>query len=644
MKLRKHQTLFSHRLRSRFKQVHAHAALLTPGLFYAVIISAASATERFEFTRMVAHWAGYADPGYLPFIDDVKPEIAQVGFYGAHFWSLADTSSYGGYPANLPVRGHRECGEWFARLNTELHHRGVKVVGHLNVKFLVGDPDSPEGPRGFFKFYRDQWDENVLGPKPVADPLDLLEKDKAGRAITPQDAATGKPIYGIGGMREYWGCLNNPHWRAVLKAWVRYGINQGVDGLIANYFYRNDCHCQYCVTGFRQHLRERFTAAELDERFGISNLDTHQFDEIVSWHEPAQSTPLRREMLRFSEIGNKKAFDEVFVKYGKSIKPDLIVAQWNHLGNFNQIIGDERCLLPGELWGRDEDYLWYSTGGVANATDLAAGVLGEATLQARYIRGAFDDKPFTLGKYESVRFRASIAELAANGGAPMGFYAPFEDPEARREFVRYYGFLRRYETLYRANHPNSEVLLLFPRLRVHEGDVAAVSRFQELGKRLLDAHVLFDVLPDDRAPRATRARYAAVIDPSDARIAATNVMKRIPSGLSHFEAPMTVRVSVSRPVLGNELTLHLVNYNREEPANKKATVNGIKYEKPIAAPPSQADLKLDRAMRVRHVEFLTPEVEKPRDLEFEQAGRRLRVRFPEFLVYSVVRIQLSNAD
>src|SRR5213596_4346347 len=161
-------------------------------------------------------------------------------------------------------------------------------------------------------------------------------------------------------------------------------------------------------------------------------------------------------MLRFSQIANKRAFDDVFVQFGRSVKRDLIVAQWNHLGDFSQINGDERFLLPGELWGRDEDYLWYSTGDAANSTDLAAGVLGEATLQARYIRGAFDDKPFTLGKYESTRIRVSIAELAANGGAPMGFYTAFEDPEARREIVRYYSFLRRYESLYRANRPYSE--------------------------------------------------------------------------------------------------------------------------------------------------------------------------------------------
>jgi hypothetical protein len=594
-------------------------------------------SQRFEFTRLIAHWSGYADPGYLAFVDDVKPEIAQVGFYGAHFWSLADTPHGSGYPAHLPVRGHRECGEWFARLNAELHHRGVKVVGHINVKFLVGDPDSAEGPRGFFRFYRDQWDEKLLGPKPVSDPIDLLEKDKAGQPISNK-------TYSIGGMREYWACLNNPHWRQVLKAWVRCGIERGVDGFISNYFYRHDCHCEYCVNGFRQYLRERFTAGELKQRFAITNLANHEFEEIVAWHDPAQSTPLRREMLRFSQIANKKAFDEVFVQFGRSLKPDLIVAQWNHLGDFSQISGDERCLLPDDLWGRDEDYLWYSTGDLANHTELTAGVLGEGTLQARYIRGAFDDKPFTLGKYESVRIRAAIAELAANGGAPMGFYTAFEDPEARREIVRYYGFLRRNETLYRANRPHAEVLLLFPRSRVHQGDAAAVGRFNVLGKRLLDAHVLFDVLPDDRITASERKRYAAVIDPFEARITDANMIEALPSDRSGFDVLGTVRVSASRPASGNEITLHFVNYNREEPADKKNRGSGIKDEKPVVSRGGQADLKLGPGVRVVRVEFLTPEAEQPRELEFEQAGSRLRFRVPEFLVYGVVRLQSSKLE
>jgi len=591
-------------------------------------------SPRLSFTRLIAHWAGYADPGYLPFVEDAKPEIVQVGFYGAHFWSLADTPFGGGYPANLPVRGHRECGEWFVRLNTELHRRGAKVVGHMNVKFLVGDPDTPEGPRGFFRFYRDQWDEKLLGPKPVDDPLDLLEKDKFGKPISEKG-------YGIGGMREYWACLNNPHWIAVLKSWVRCGITRGVDGFVSNYFYRHDCHCPYCVSAFRRYLRERFSAADLKNRFAITNLETHVFEEIVGWHDPGKSTPLRREMLRFSQIANKKAFDEVFVQFGRSIKPDLIVAQWNHLGDFSQISGDERCLLPGELWGRDEDYLWYSTGG-ANNTDVAAGLLGEATLQARYIRGAFGGKPFTLGKYESVRIRVAIAELAANGGAPMGFYTAFEDPEARREIVRYYGFLRQHETLYRANRSYAEVLLLFPRTQVHAGDLTPLKRFKELGKRLLDAHVLFDVLPDDRLKERSGAHYLAVIDPSDARISASNIMSLMPADLTQVSAPATIRASASRPALGNEITLHFVNYNRTEPADKRTAGQGIKDEKPISAPGFDATVRLGPRLHVDRVEFLTPENEAARALEFEQTGTRVHLRVPELLIYGAVRIVLAG--
>ena len=92
---------------------------------------------------------------------------------------------------------------------------------------------------------------------------------------------------------------------------------------------------------------------------------------------------------------------------------------------------------------------------------------------------------------------------------------------------------------------------------------------------------------------------------------------------------------------GNEITLHFVNYNREEPADKKNRGSGIKDEKPIGAPTSQADFKLDPKLRATHVEFLTPESEQPRALEFEQGDGRLRFRVPEFLVYGVVRVQLG---
>ena len=47
---------------------------------------------------------------------------------------------------------------------------------------------------------------------------------------------------------------------------------------------------------------------------------------------------------------------------------------------------------------------------------------------------------------------------------------------------------------------------------------------------------------------------------------------------------------------------------------------------------------------VRRVEFLTPEAEHARELEFEQVGTRLRFRIPDFLVYGLVRVELSKSE
>jgi len=582
---------------------------------------------RLFFTRMVAHWDEYGRPDYLSFIDDAKPELVQVGFYGGHFYSLVHTPYGKGYPAHFPVQGLDECGKWFATLNGELHKRKVKVVGHFNVEFLVGDPDGPKGPTGFFKFYRDLWDEKSLGKRPVADPLDLLQKNADGSPIVHN-------TYSIGGMKEHWGCLNNPAWRTVLKAWVRAGVDRGVDGFVANYFYRHNCLCEHCQKGFRSHLAERFTREELKKRFGIDDLDKHRFTEIVGWHDPKQSSPLRREMLRFSQTSCKQAFDEVFVKYGRSLKPDLIVAQWNHLGDFQQISVDERCLLPGELWSRDEDYLWYSTGGAACFTDLKAGHLGEGTLHARYIRGASGGKPFTLGKYESTRIRVAIAELAANGGAPMGFYTRFSDPAARKEIVRYYDFIRQNDDVYREARTHAERTLLYPRRRVHQGDLAPVEDFKRTGKGLLDRHVLFDVLPDDLAAARKPGEGPPLVEGSADRLDT----KR----LSRFECPATVRVSASIPRKGDELTLHFVNYDRTEPAEKRSPGRGIIDEKLIAVEKVVADVTLPRGARVRKVLVSSPEEPKPVEVKAEVKDGRVRFTVPRFLVYAIARIQLGR--
>jgi hypothetical protein len=583
---------------------------------------------------MIANWDGYGGDDYLTFVEQAQPEVCQLGFYGGHFWSLVHTPAYKGYPAHFPVQGLKECGDWFAERNKQVHTRGAKVIGHFNVEFLVGDIDGEKGPTGFFKFYRDLWDEKELGPKPVADPVQLLERGKDGQPI-------GQKGYGIGGMHEHWACLRNPHWQTVLKAWVKRGIERGVDGYVANYFYRHDCHCEHCQKSFRDYLAQRHTPAELNAQFAIADLPKHEFSEIVYWHAPAESTPLRREMLRWSQIANKQAFDEVFIDYGRSLKPDLIVGQWNHISAFSQINGDERCLLPAEVWGKGENHLWYSTGAAACYTDLEKGDLGEGTLQARYIRGMFDNKPFTLGKYESTRIRAAISELAANGGSPMGFYARITDPLARDVFAQYFGFMKQYANLYQDARSHAEAVLVFPRTRVFAGDVEAVAQFKELGAKLLNAHVLFDIVSDEAhfAPRL--AGYKKVVRTAE------DADKLIAAPRSKFAAPTTVRASVDRTAGENALLVHLVNYNREEPPRgrdgKPSPGGGVKDEKAIAAVPVDCQLLLPPGAAVKRVLYMTPEKPEPTVLEHKLDGGAVKFRTGEFLVYGMAKVELEPA-
>ncbi len=596
-------------------------------LFLPFLLSACAATPQrpLEFTTMIAHWANYAHEDYLPFVKEARPELAQVGFYGAHYWSLAHTKHGGGYPAHFPKIGLAENRAWLKQRNKDLHKLNTLVVGHFNIEFLVGDPKGKDGPRGFFKFYHDLWDEKLLGPKPVNDPLELLEKNADGTPIQNNS-------YSIGGMREYWACLNNPHWRRVLKAWVRHGIAQGLDGFMINYFYRHNCLCEHCQDRFRAYLGERFTAEELKSKFEIGNLATHKFAEIGAWHDPKKSTLFKREQLRFSQMATKECFDEVFVKYGRTLKPGLIVGQWNHLGNFNQINGDERCLLPKELWAKDEDYLWYSTGGSAFYTDLKKGSLGEGTLQARYLRGATGGKPFTLGKYESTRTRAAIAELAANGGVPMGFYTRFTNPEARKVITQYYNFIRKHDTIYRHNTSHAEAVLLFPRKAVHMGDVDAVAKFRKTGRALLESHVLFDILPDDIATPEQLSTYQKVYRPGDKAV----------KGVTRFTAPRTVRVSANRPAKGDTLHLHFVNYNRTEPAKPKSAGGGIHDEKPISVSGIQCAVPLPQGSKLKAARFFTPEKESGVELQVEIHGDKARFTLPQFLVYGVAELEWSR--
>ena len=104
---------------------------------------------------------------------------------------------------------------------------------------------------------------------------------------------------------------------------------------------------------------------------------------------PRQDCPdaLRRRfelsLNRAAHRRRKEAFGELFVAYGRSLKSDLLLAQWYHKYDLNP--WDERCLLPDALWARDEDCIWYSQGGHKGYSCIEHGHLADMGLPARYI-------------------------------------------------------------------------------------------------------------------------------------------------------------------------------------------------------------------------------------------------------------------
>jgi hypothetical protein len=280
----------------------------------------------------------------------------------------------------------------------------------------------------------------------------------------------------------------------------------GVDGFNVHHNFESLCRCQHCRDWLWPRLQEEFTAQELAAAFG--HVEPEEIDDLLSVQEscPADLRPrLSLAWERAAVHRRKAAFDEIFVDYGRCLNPDLLLAQWYHKYDFKP--RDERSLLPSELWARDESYLWYSQGSQKGITYIDHGWLADMGLPARFLHAAAGGRSFIINKYDWSRWRLSIAEAAAHGGASLAVHwaAHGEDDRAggveeryRSRVFRYHAFLAERETLYRDARPYSELALVYPR----RGEVAAeggcTDALKRIGSLLEDDHYLFDIILDEQ--------------------------------------------------------------------------------------------------------------------------------------------------
>ena len=535
---------------------------------------------------------------------------------------------------------------------------------------------------GFFKYYNDLWEEDLLGPKPHPHALDLFQQDGQGAVIR----YANKPK-----LFRYQGCVNNPHWRQLLKASVRAGVETGFDGFMVQFPYCNGpCGSRFCQEKFRLFLRQKYAPSVLRRKFAIRDIDEYVFHVTVA--TPAH---LELEAREFGAISVKECFDEVFRHYGRRLKPDLVVSMWTHMSGFLQETADntrfaslseERALLPIELWGKGENYLWYCSSMPGGR--LKDRIVGDQTLQWKYCRAMAGRTPTLIQKYDRDRWRLTAAEALAMGGVVFGVWPGVSPGGGEREAIHlrgYFDFIRTADKYLSGSDSYAEGALLFPRTALYCGDATFFEPVRRLGRGLLEGHVLFDVLIDEKMTPAVLKRYRFIFIPSigtsyltssqetmlddyiqaggsvlvlstgkppkdrkpptiDSRgrrifrgdlknkqAIATAVHEAAGDTLSKFDTTWAVQVHAEQLPDRRRIVLHFVNYDRNEEMAPK--------EAPITAEPVGVDLRLPPGARVTGVRFLTPEAPEPKELEFTQSQDRLRFRSPRFLVYAVAAIQ-----
>ncbi|MCK5527775.1 MAG: hypothetical protein KAJ05_11545, partial [Candidatus Latescibacteria bacterium] len=192
--------------------------------------------------------------------------------------------------AGLPPREQFERAKaelWNSGAMDRLREHGVALIYYLAATRIRGDEVKRTD---FYDFYDHRWKEyeDYFGPRP-ADPT------KWARVIS-----NGQPaIYTTASSpREHGICINKPRVRDYIKGAVRIALDLGAQGI----FFDDSpifCYCEYCDAKFREHLKGKFSPAQIKEIFGVDALDTVISSKFVEERIGRMENPLFVEWRRY---------------------------------------------------------------------------------------------------------------------------------------------------------------------------------------------------------------------------------------------------------------------------------------------------------------------------------------------------------
>jgi hypothetical protein len=389
-----------------------------------------------RFRTFYVTWGDTEKPEFARYLEEVRPDVVQAGWYGPMFHGFVYQKQSTGYPMRLPVANLSACWEQWREMHGKVRANGGKSVAHFTVTNVIRGPEKDdESKPGFFAdWYMNGWTEIMLGERPAPDWTDLVSKDASGKVLIDHHYVQYNSL-----------CVNNPATRTMLKQMMRAALRNGADGFMTTYNYRRACACVHCQEAFRAHLKRTFSQQEMERHFGIADIDRWKFEKIPGqtpgYPAEGEGDPLTLASFQWSAMAYKAAWDEIFLGEGRGAKPDLILGQWDHLGNVG--VTEERGFLPIASFAKGENYLWYS--GNHYNPDAKPGDDNDGWLNGLYLRALAGDKPYVMGRYDSVRIRVGQAEAMALGGAGTGLNNTVTDPAAYAVLKRNLGFAKAHE-------------------------------------------------------------------------------------------------------------------------------------------------------------------------------------------------------
>ena len=350
----------------------------------------------------------------------------------------------------------------------------------------------------------------------------------------------------------YQCCTNNPIWQDYLIERNLAAIDIGVDGIIFDEIYGTahaiwnggGCFCEYCMSGFRDFLAERYSVQALRTEFGILDISTFDYGAYIhergyasAWREGRYNqVPLFGEFQAFQHKAVFEAMQYVIGasreygidEYGRYIPFAANINDLNASGlKFSDLLDWFVC----ETFYKDLGYP--PSAKILPVAQLAKG-LGKLPC---FLPAVTTSADLMTWPSTSELFKLLIADAYAGGGT---FLVPYEiyayDAEAQASpgafrgdldaIAHYYRFVVDNHFLFTEDAHPAPVALIFSFAPLTEYVWnPAQAPFFDTAAALYDCHITYDVLPvgdgkyisaefsqDDLTP------YSVVIIPDEATL------------------------------------------------------------------------------------------------------------------------------